>query len=196
MRKQHALTRAPQWSPFLLRIALGTVFIVHGAQKLFGMFGGPGLDGFGGFLGSLGVPMASAIAILVGLIEFGGGVFVLLGLGTRIFAGLITMVMFNAIIFVHAKNGFLASNGGIEFVLTLALASLTLLLIGPGTFSIDRLFTRSRMRERPREREIIVLEEEDLRDTNASIPLKKDDSQKKKPFSSKKTSKPVKKKAN
>ena len=121
----------------LLRIALGTVFIMHGGQKLFVL----GPTAVAGFLGSLGVPFPALNAWLVIAAELGGGLALLTGALTRI-AGLATaFTMVVAIATVHGANGFFLP-AGFEFVLTLLLASLAVVLTGPGVYSIDALTAR------------------------------------------------------
>ena len=120
-------------SLFLVRLAVGIVFLVHGVGKLFNI--GPtamGLSGFSGFLTSLGVPAASFAALVVALVETLGGLLVLLGLWTRVAALLLAINMFVAIILVHISNGFSVASGGYEFALVLFLSALALLCGGAG----------------------------------------------------------------
>ena len=121
----------------LLRIALGLIFVAHGAQKLFGVFGGGGPAGTAGFFGSIGIPAAGIMAWVVGFAEFFGGLSVLFGFLTPVGGALIACVMAVAILSVHLKNGFFASNGGIEFPLILLAAALALVAAGPGRYSVD-----------------------------------------------------------
>ncbi len=120
--------RAAAWGPFFLRVAVGVVFVIHGAQKLFGAFGGPGLKGFSGMIGGMGLRPAMAWATAVALIEFVGGIFLVLGFMTRLSALLIGVVMAVAVIFVHLSDGFFA----FEYPLVLFAACLCLLLTGGG----------------------------------------------------------------
>jgi len=110
--------------------------IVHGAQKLFGMFGGGGLEGTTQFFASLGIPMAGAAALLVGLVEFAGGIAVVLGAWTHIVVLLMAIDMLVAIVTVHLPNGF-TGQGGYEFNFVLFLVAMTLFFVGPGHYSID-----------------------------------------------------------
>lgn len=122
-----------------LRIALGVVFIMHGGQKLFVL----GPDGVSGFLGSLGVPFPAVNAWLVIAAELGGGLALLTGALTRL-AGLATaFIMVVAMTTVHLANGFFLP-AGYEFTLTLLLASIAIVLAGPGAFSVDALISRRR----------------------------------------------------
>lgn len=122
----------------LVRIALGVVFTVSGVGKVLGV--GPkamGIDGFAGFLGGMGVPAPTVAAWGVGLLELVGGVMLLVGLLTRVVAVLLAINMAVALVLVHLPSGFVASNGGYEYVLVLALCSLGLAVGGPGALSVD-----------------------------------------------------------
>jgi putative oxidoreductase len=122
----------------LLRVVVGGTMFSHGAQKLFGWFGGHGLRGTAGFFGSLGWRMPLLMAFLAGLAEASGLAFAL-GIVTPLAALGIAIVMLNAIIVVHWRNGFFNGNGGIEFPLVIATTAIAVAAIGPGRFSIDRL---------------------------------------------------------
>jgi putative oxidoreductase len=122
----------------LLRVVVGGTMFSHGAQKLFGWFGGPGLRGTAGFFESLGWRMPLAMAFLAGLAETGGLAFAV-GLLTPLAALGIAIVLLNAILVVHWKNGFFNGDGGVEFPLALATVAIAVAAIGPGRFSIDRL---------------------------------------------------------
>ena len=124
--------RAAAWGPLFLRVAVGVVFVVHGAQKLFGAFGGPGLQNFSGMMTQMGLRPAMAWATAVALVEFVGGIMLVLGFMTRLPALLIGVVMAVAVIFVHLPNGFFIRDGGIEFTLVLLAACICLLLTGGG----------------------------------------------------------------
>ena len=119
---------ASSWGPISLRLTVGAIFIAHGAQKLFGAFGGTGLKGFAGMMSQMGLKPAMAWAILVGVVEFAGGIFLVLGIMTRLSALLIGIVMVVAILGVHLKAGFF----GFEFPLVLLGACISLLLTGGG----------------------------------------------------------------
>ena len=122
----------------LLRVVVGGTMFSHGAQKLFGWFGGPGLRGTAGFFGSLGWRSPLAMAFLAGLAET-SGLALAAGFLTPLAALGITVVLLNAIFVVHLKNGFFNGDGGIEFPLALASVAVALAATGPGRFSIDRL---------------------------------------------------------
>jgi putative oxidoreductase len=121
----------------VLRLVLGVIFIGHGAQKLFGSFGGPRISGFAKMLEQMGVKSAKPMAILAGLAEFGGGILVILGFLTPLAALALIGVMIVAVLTVHLKNGFFVANGGYEFNLALAGMALTLLIVGAGAYSLD-----------------------------------------------------------
>jgi putative oxidoreductase len=123
----------------VLRLVLGVIFIGHGAQKLFGSFGGPRISGFAKMLEQLGVKPARPMAILAGLAEFVGGILVMLGFLTPVAALALIVVMIVAIVAVHLKNGFFGTNGGYEFNLALVGIALTLLIAGAGVYSLDSL---------------------------------------------------------
>ena len=121
----------------ILRLVVGLTMAVHGAQKLFGWFGGYGLAGTGGFLEQLGFSPGRRNALFAGLAELGGGLLLALGLATPLAATLIISVMFVAIATVHLKNGFFNSNQGYEYNLTLAAVALSVAIIGAGPVSVD-----------------------------------------------------------
>jgi putative oxidoreductase len=123
----------------VLRLVLGVIFIGHGAQKLFGSFGGPRISGFAKILEQLGVKPGRPMAILAGLAEFVGGILVMLGFLTPVAALALIVVMIVAIVAVHLKNGFFNTNGGYEFNLALVGIALTLLIAGGGAYSLDSL---------------------------------------------------------
>src|SRR5579864_5065971 len=98
----------------IARLLLGGALFAHGAQKLFGWFGGYGIKGTGGFMESLGFRPGALFAAAAGLGEVGGGLLTALGLGGPIGPALIIMVMIVAILSVHVKNGFWNSANGYE----------------------------------------------------------------------------------
>jgi putative oxidoreductase len=124
---------------FLLRAVVGITLAAHGAQKLFGWFGGHGLDGTGQFMTMLGFQPGRRHALMAGLAEAGGGVLLAVGLLTPVGAALGVSVMLVAAVTAHAKNGFFNSSGGFEYNLVLGVGALSLAFIGPGAASIDAL---------------------------------------------------------
>jgi len=123
----------------ILRFVVGLTLVAHGAQKLFGWFGGYGLDGTGQFMETLGFHPGPRHAALAGLAEASGGVLLALGLFTPLGAALIASVMLIATFTVHLKNGFFAASGGYEYNLVLAAAAVSIAFSGPGAFSVDAL---------------------------------------------------------
>jgi putative oxidoreductase len=123
----------------LLRLTVGLTLSAHGAQKLFGWFGGYGPDGTGRFMETLGFHPGRRHAVLAGLAELGGGLLLAAGLGTPFAAALIASVMLVAAITVHVQHGFFVTNGGYQFTLVLGVAALSLAFTGPGLFSVDAL---------------------------------------------------------
>jgi putative oxidoreductase len=117
------------WGNTLLRIVVGVVFVMHGWLKL-----SQGFHNVGGFLGSLGIPYPTVAAVVVTALELLGGVALILGLFTRLVATLFAIEMVVAIFVYHIKKGFFLP--GIEFVLTLLAANLSLLLGGAGALSV------------------------------------------------------------
>jgi putative oxidoreductase len=123
----------------LLRVVIGGTMFAHGAQKLFGWFGGHGLRGTANFFGSSGWRLPLLMAVLAGLGEASGLAFAA-GFLTPLAALGIATVMLNAIFAVHWKNGFFNGNGGLEFPLSLATVAVAVAAIGPGRFSLDNAF--------------------------------------------------------
>jgi len=121
----------------VIRVALGLTLFAHGAQKLFGWFGGGGLAGTGGFFEKMGFRPGKTMALLAGFGEAGGGLGMALGLLTPFAAAGIIAVMSVAIVSVHLEKGFFGSNGGYEFPLLNALVAFGLVFIGPGPLSFD-----------------------------------------------------------
>ncbi len=118
----------------ILRAAIGTIFVAHGAQKLF-------VYGFAGVSGSfegMGIPMAGVVGPLVALLEFGGGLALIAGLLTRVVALGLAINMLGAILFVHLAAGFFLPNG-YEFVLALFGSAALLTITGAGAYSADAL---------------------------------------------------------
>lgn len=130
------------WAPVLLRVPVGMVLAAHGAQKLFGWFGGYGLEATGQWMASIGLEPGLLMATLAGSAEFFGGIVLMLGLLTRPAALLAAFTMLVAMIVVHAANGFFMSSNGIEYSMILLFASLSLMASGAGRFSLDSILRR------------------------------------------------------
>jgi len=125
----------------VLRIPVGIIFAAHGSQKLFGWFGGYGLEGTGQWMASVGLNPGYLMALLAGSAEFFGGVALILGLLVRPAATVLAFTMIVAILSVHIGNGLFMSNNGFEFGLALLAASVSLAISGAGCASIDRILS-------------------------------------------------------
>lgn len=123
----------------IIRLVVGLIFLAHGAQKLFGWFGGYGIKGTGGWFESIGVKPGATMAVLAGLSEFGGGLLFALGLVTPLAALLIIITMLVAIAKVHGTNGLWATANGYELNLLYIVIVLGVALIGAGSYSIDAI---------------------------------------------------------
>lgn len=119
------------------RALIGTLFIGHGTQKLFGWYGGPGLAGADGMMESLDMRPGRRNALAAGITETAGGALLLAGLGTPLAAAALTGVMITAIRKVHLANGPWAAQGGWEYNAVLIAAVLALAEDGPGDLSLD-----------------------------------------------------------
>lgn len=126
----------------VLRVPTGLILAAHGSQKLFGAFGGYGLEGTGQWMASIGLEPGVLMAFLAGSAEFFGGLALVLGLLTRPAAALTAFTMLVAIFSTHISNGLFLANNGYEYALTLMIVSLTLLIQGAGSYSVDNLLTR------------------------------------------------------
>jgi putative oxidoreductase len=124
----------------ILRLVVGLLFVGHGAQKLFGVFGGGGLEGTSGMFDNIGLRPGWLAARAAGTGEFLGGVLIALGLFTPFAAAALIGVMIAAIATVHAKNGIWNTNQGYEFNLTLIAVVFALAGIGAGAWSLDNVF--------------------------------------------------------
>jgi len=129
------------WGSLALRVPIGIIFTAHGAQKLFGWFGGHGLEGTAGWMESIGLAPGMLMAFLAGAGEFFGGVLLILGLLTRPAALVTAFTMLVAIFAVHFEHGLFLANNGYEFGLALLAASVALFFYGGGKFSVDGALT-------------------------------------------------------
>lgn len=123
----------------VLRVPVGIILAAHGAQKLFGWFGGYGLEGTGQWMESIGLAPGFLMALLAGSAEFFGGLFLIIGLLTRPAALVSAFTMVIAIFSVHIDNGLFMSNNGYEFALALFAATLALTFQGAGSISVDSM---------------------------------------------------------
>jgi len=122
-----------------LRIGAGLIFTAHGAQKLFGWFGGYGLEGTAGWMDSIGLSPGLPMATLAGSPEFFGGLLLIIGFLVRPAAFVLAATMIVAIAEVHIGNGLFMANNGYEFALALLAVSVALLFRGAGSLSVDRV---------------------------------------------------------
>jgi putative oxidoreductase len=143
------------YGPAALRLCVGAVFVAHGAQKLFGVWGGPGLAGTTSYFASLGLDPAYPLAILASVAEFAGGALLILGGLTRWVALALVIEMAIAVYKVHYPNGFFLNwkvipghGHGYEFNLVLIGALIGLFLTGPGALSVDEWRSHSAEAER------------------------------------------------
>jgi len=121
----------------ILRLAVGLIVAAHGAQKLFGWWGGPGMNGWTQIVQRLRIRPAEPWAWVAALAEFVGGTFLALGLLTPLAAAAMAGSMLVAIVTVHLAKGFWNGKGGYEFNLALLASAVALALTGPGTYSLD-----------------------------------------------------------
>ncbi len=127
------------FAALVLRVPVGLILAAHGAQKLFGWFGGYGLEGTGQWLASIGLGPGYLMALLAGSAEFFGGLALVLGLLTRPAALVAAFTMLVALFAVHIGNGLFMANNGYEYALTLAAVSLSLAIQGGGRFALDNV---------------------------------------------------------
>jgi len=128
----------------LLRLTVGGFFFGHGTQKLFGWFGGSGLDATAKGFEAIGLRPGKPNALAAGLAEAGGGALLVAGLETPLAASVLTATMLTAINRVHAKNGPWLSKGGYEYNAVLIAAAIALVEVGPGAMSVDGARGRER----------------------------------------------------
>ena len=123
----------------LVRVVVGVLLVGHGAQKLFGWFGGHGLAATGGFFDSIGYRPGKLMAFAAGAGEFAGGALLAAGLVSPLAAAIVVGVMVNAAS-VHIANGPWATNQGYELPLTYGVVGAAVAFAGPGRYSLDRAF--------------------------------------------------------
>jgi len=135
-------------SLLILRVTAGIIFMAHGAQKLFGVFGGPGLAGAAEMMGPVAYPVA------VG--EFFGGLGLVIGFLCRFSAAALIVIMIGAIVMVHGKNGFFLQDQGFEYNLALIAVLAPILIVGAGRYAVGRYLPLPKVRGS--DRPIAVLE--------------------------------------
>jgi len=123
-----------------LRVVVGSLFVGHGTQKLFGWFGGHGRAGTARFFESLGLQPATVMAVSAGMAEVAGGALLALGLLTPLAAALLISVMAVAIATVHWRNGPWVTEGGYEYNAVMIAVAFALAAIGAGRWSLDHAF--------------------------------------------------------
>ena len=127
------------YAALILRVPVGLILAAHGAQKLFGWFGGYGLEGTGQWMASIGLEPGYLMALMAGSVEFFGGLALVLGVLTRPAALASAFAMLIAVFAVHIGNGLFMENNGYEFALTLVVVSLALVVQGGGRFALDKV---------------------------------------------------------
>ncbi|TQR43659.1 DoxX family protein [Paenibacillus popilliae] len=123
----------------IIRLVIGLTMMGHGAQKLFGWFGGYGIKGTGGWFESIGMRPGPFMALMAGLTELAGGLLFGLGFLTWLGAAFIIGTMLVAIVKVHGANGYWVTSNGIEYNVMLIAAAIGVALIGAGSLSLDAL---------------------------------------------------------
>ncbi|MCC2634881.1 MAG: DoxD-like family protein [Ramlibacter sp.] len=130
------------WGTLALRIPVGIIFAAHGAQKLFGWFGGYGLEGTGQWMASIGLAPGYLMALLAGSAEFFGGLALVAGLLVRPAAAALAFAMVVAIFSAHIDKGLFMANNGYEFALALLAITVALVVSGAGRASLDQALAR------------------------------------------------------
>jgi putative oxidoreductase len=121
----------------ILRVPIGLILAAHGSQKLFGWFGGHGLEGTSQWMASVGLNPGFVVALLAGSAEFFGGIALMLGLLTRPAALANAITMLVALLWVHSGKGFFMDTHGIEYALALLSATSALAIMGGGRYALD-----------------------------------------------------------
>jgi putative oxidoreductase len=135
-----ATSSAADWGLLLIRLTFGLLMAAHGAQKLFGLFGGAGLTATGKGFADLGYRPGKLFAVIGGLSEFLGGLGLALGLFTPLAAAALIGVMINAMATVTGAHGLWEADGGVEYSVCIAVVALAVAAIGPGRLAVDRFF--------------------------------------------------------
>jgi putative oxidoreductase len=134
---ERVLSTDAGWGTLALRVPVGIIFAAHGAQKLFGWFGGYGLEGTGQWLDSIGLAPGYLMALMAGSAEFLGGIALMFGLLVRPAAAALAFAMLVAIFSAHIDKGLFVANNGYEFALALLAAAVSLVFTGAGKGSVD-----------------------------------------------------------
>jgi putative oxidoreductase len=136
------------WGTLIPRFLLATVFVFHGGQKLFGLFGAPvdpaPIGEMAKLIGTWGWPMPNVLAYLAAITEFFGGACLAVGLLTRFWALALAIVMGVAAWKVHLPHGFGITGGGWEYAFVLGVLCLSLVVQGGGAFSMDEMFFKGK----------------------------------------------------
>lgn len=140
---QSLLTSNAGLAALALRVPVGIILAAHGAQKLFGWFGGYGLEGTGQWMASIGLEPGYLMALMAGSAEFFGGLALAFGLLTRPAAAVSAVTMLVAIFSVHFSHGLFLSNNGYEYALTLFAATMALSIQGGGSYSVDQWLSKA-----------------------------------------------------
>ena len=139
---QRVLGTDAGWGALALRIPVGIIFVAHGAQKLFGWFGGYGLEGTGQWMDSIGLSPGYLLALLAGAAEFFGGLALIAGVLVRPAAAALAVAMLVAIFSVHIGHGLFVDKNGYEYALALLAVAVALVFSGAGRGSVDRVLSR------------------------------------------------------
>ena len=132
------------WALCLLRLVLGSIFIAHGGQKVLGLFGGPGLEGFVAWAATIGV--SPLFAHLAAFAELVGGIMMFFGIAAELGALLTIPVMIGAVLLVHWPHGYFMQNGGFEYPFNLILLAFVVIIGGPGRYALWNPFKELRKR--------------------------------------------------
>lgn len=139
---QRVLATDAGWGTLALRVPAGIIFAAHGAQKLFGWFGGYGVEGTGQWMDSIGLAPGYLMALLAGAAEFFGGLALIAGLLVRPASAALAFAMVVAIFSAHIDKGLFVANNGYEFALALLAITVALVFAGAGRGSLDRALSR------------------------------------------------------
>ncbi|MFF5014824.1 DoxX family protein [Streptomyces sp. NPDC001165] len=134
------MASAADWGLLLVRLTFGLLMAAHGAQKLFGIFGGDGLTATGRSFASIGYRPGKLFAVIGGLSEFLGGLGLALGLFTPLAAAALIGMMINAMVTVSGAHGLWDADGGVEYSVCITVVAIAIAAIGPGRLALDRFF--------------------------------------------------------